>query len=531
MLPPPLAPPPLPPSRGSAPGRGRRTGPRRSRWASPPGSSCSALAPGGPRWLASALRLREPARPRTPASFPDGGRVRRGVPLARVHRLLPAGRARCSRGRGVLATRPGDVPRRAPWTRARAFGELPRARPSLHAPDHLSGIFPPGVRPASGAGVPRRRSDARRPACSRQHSSWPRGCWRARWRRRRESRRTQRGDRSHRRRPVDPVCGAALSHRRALPYGAAAVAVAMALAAAMRAGAPAMRASSAWRARRRVPRGDAADVGHHDGRGRRSARVGARARGRAVSVVGLRAALPGLLLLMAANHAAVGRVFASPVAAYRAAFEAHAYPSAPRRGRDGHAPPPPRAPSRRRQLRALALLALVAVSARRCGGPRLGAIVVAGQSVLAAPFDTPPASRRGPGTLLVAVIPIEHALIAVGLARLFPRRLAACRSDASPMRCLPGFAVHASNDHERLASSDIGRPRFEPDVAREANVTHGLLFFDDDQGFELAFDPGVPPATASRPCACATTTTTGSSTTRSDTRRSTGTSTTAAPRR
>ncbi|HEY6460719.1 MAG TPA: hypothetical protein VIY73_11230, partial [Polyangiaceae bacterium] len=45
---------------------------------------------------------------------------------------------------------------------------------------------------------------------------------------------------------------------------------------------------------------------------------------------------------------------------------------------------------------------------------------------------------------------------------------------------------------ERLASGDLGRPRYEPDLAREANVSHGLLFFDDDQGFELAYDPGVP---------------------------------------
>jgi hypothetical protein len=57
---------------------------------------------------------------------------------------------------------------------------------------------------------------------------------------------------------------------------------------------------------------------------------------------------------------------------------------------------------------------------------------------------------------------------------------------------LAGFAVHASNDHEALAASDLGRPRYEPDVAREANVSHGLLFFEDDEGFKLAFDPGVP---------------------------------------
>jgi hypothetical protein len=42
-----------------------------------------------------------------------------------------------------------------------------------------------------------------------------------------------------------------------------------------------------------------------------------------------------------------------------------------------------------------------------------------------------------------------------------------------------------------LATSDLGRPRFEPDVVRDANVTNGLLFFDDDSGYQLAHDPGV----------------------------------------
>jgi hypothetical protein len=51
--------------------------------------------------------------------------------------------------------------------------------------------------------------------------------------------------------------------------------------------------------------------------------------------------------------------------------------------------------------------------------------------------------------------------------------------------------VHTSHDHEALARSGIGRPRFEPDEAREANVAHGLLFFEDDDGYALAHDPGL----------------------------------------
>ena len=56
---------------------------------------------------------------------------------------------------------------------------------------------------------------------------------------------------------------------------------------------------------------------------------------------------------------------------------------------------------------------------------------------------------------------------------------------------LAGFAVHTSHAQIAAAASGPGHPRFEPDVAREANATVGLLFFDDDEGYELASDPGV----------------------------------------
>jgi hypothetical protein len=54
-----------------------------------------------------------------------------------------------------------------------------------------------------------------------------------------------------------------------------------------------------------------------------------------------------------------------------------------------------------------------------------------------------------------------------------------------------GFAIHGSHEHVALARGEVGRPRFEPDALREANVTSGLLFFDDDAGYELASEPGV----------------------------------------
>jgi hypothetical protein len=198
------------------------------------------------------------------------------------------------------------------------------------------------------------------------------------------------------------------------------------------------------------------------------------------------AALPGLLLLLAAHRAAVGLSLASPAATYATAFEAHV-PLHARAALLGAA----------QRLRAhlldvanlepLALLALVPV-VRRVRGAALLALVIAGQLVLAAPFDPATVSVGAGARLLIPVIPAEHALIALALARLFPLALGRA-SVATFALALAGFAVHASYDHERLSGGDLGRPHYEPDVAREAGITTGLLFFDDDQGFELAYDP------------------------------------------
>jgi hypothetical protein len=202
------------------------------------------------------------------------------------------------------------------------------------------------------------------------------------------------------------------------------------------------------------------------------------------------AALPGVLLLLAANRAATGHVLASPAAAYAAAAGAVSRPVAA-----------PLALSALRcarehlvdiaNLEPLALLALVpVVGSGRLRGAVLTALVVAGQIAARAlvRFD---AAHAGAGAgLLVGVVPLEHVLIAVGVARLSPRAFAPA-SVATLALALAGFAVHASHAHEARAASDLGRPRFEPDVPREANITHGLLFFDDDTGYELAHDPGV----------------------------------------
>ncbi|MDP9002864.1 MAG: hypothetical protein M3O46_22470, partial [Myxococcota bacterium] len=115
-------------------------------------------------------------------------------------------------------------------------------------------------------------------------------------------------------------------------------------------------------------------------------------------------------------------------------------------------------------------------------------LVVAGH--FAAHMLRPGNGAPAGASAFVAVVPLEHVLMALGIARLFPRALT-CGAVGALALALAGFAVHASHAHQALAASDLGRPHFEPDVLREANVSHGLLFFDDDSGYELAHDPGV----------------------------------------
>jgi len=213
------------------------------------------------------------------------------------------------------------------------------------------------------------------------------------------------------------------------------------------------------------------------------------ARDRRAVVWTLLAALPFVLLLLAANRAAVGRALASPLARYFAIF------GAPAPGPHG------RAASLLLQLRAhladidnlepLALLSVVPLVGREAArSARLVGLVVLGQLVVAGLTG---AGETGAQRSLVCIIPLEHALLAVALARVFPGQLALTRAAVGALALsVLGFSVHTARDHQRVASEDLGRPHYEPDVARDANVTNGLLYFDDDQGFELAYDPQVP---------------------------------------
>jgi hypothetical protein len=197
------------------------------------------------------------------------------------------------------------------------------------------------------------------------------------------------------------------------------------------------------------------------------------------------ASAPGAALLLAANHAATGHAFASPAAAYLVGVEPRGMPLGAKARALATV-------GRLRQHLAavanfepLALLMVVPVAGKaRSRTATLFALLIA--ALAATVFLVAPLG--GPG--LGVVVPIEQALVALALVRLFPNS-AARAATAGLALAAAGFAVHTSHDHEGIAAGDQGRPSYEPDVAREANVSHGLLFFDNDRGYEIASDPGV----------------------------------------
>jgi hypothetical protein len=231
------------------------------------------------------------------------------------------------------------------------------------------------------------------------------------------------------------------------------------------------------------------------------AALGADKPGRAIGW-GLVASLPGIALLLAANRVAVGHAFVSPLARWTAWFGAQA-PMTPKAA----------ALALAHRVRAnlldvanfepLALIPLLLLRSglrRRAGEATLfAAAIVLLQVIVLGPSSGEAVAPGAGASALANVLPVEHALIALALVLAFPHDADLARRSSATARvatatfalALVGFAVHASHDHERLAASGIGRPHYEPDIAREGGAVHGLLFIDDDEGFELAHDPGV----------------------------------------
>ncbi|MEA2750315.1 MAG: hypothetical protein QOI41_4458 [Myxococcales bacterium] len=230
------------------------------------------------------------------------------------------------------------------------------------------------------------------------------------------------------------------------------------------------------------------------------------------------ATLPGILVLVLAQHAATGAWFASSQRVYYATsdgppgcfgagasagclYEHGEFVAA--RLANGFGIVAAAGTTLRRlrmhlldvaNLEPLALLVLVPLARVRGAAKRspavLAAFAVIVLHVLAyAPFYFDGNYPGGGARLFADLLPIEHALVAIAVARLVsaPRYLRA--AFALLAFALAGFAVHASFDHVKLADRDGGRPMFEPDLLARSNIATGLVFVDTDHGFALGFDP------------------------------------------
>jgi hypothetical protein len=144
----------------------------------------------------------------------------------------------------------------------------------------------------------------------------------------------------------------------------------------------------------------------------------------------------------------------------------------------------------------LALLVVVPAFIRARSRATIGLVAVLGQIVVYAPFYFDGSYPGGGARLYADVLPVEHALVAIAVAQLWPHIPFARRALALLSLVCFGFAVHAVHEHIALAARDGGRPAYEPDAGRDAQITHGLVFFDTDAGFNLAYDPKAEPAHA-----------------------------------
>jgi hypothetical protein len=61
----------------------------------------------------------------------------------------------------------------------------------------------------------------------------------------------------------------------------------------------------------------------------------------------------------------------------------------------------------------------------------------------------------------------------------------------APAVALAGFGLYSRHGHEQLRDREGGRPMFEPAVAQRAGVERGLVFVDSDHGFNLGHDPSA----------------------------------------
>jgi hypothetical protein len=133
----------------------------------------------------------------------------------------------------------------------------------------------------------------------------------------------------------------------------------------------------------------------------------------------------------------------------------------------------------------LAVVPFCFTAARRSPALRVMWTLVGLQVLAYLPFYFDGDYPGGGARFYADILPIEHAAIAISLAAF------ADRSTVFIGFVAIAFGVHGAFDHLALADRDGGRPMFEPERLTDAHVDNGLLFIDTDHGFALAHDPSV----------------------------------------
>lgn len=137
----------------------------------------------------------------------------------------------------------------------------------------------------------------------------------------------------------------------------------------------------------------------------------------------------------------------------------------------------------------LALLVLPAVLRAGRAAPIVGLVVLLHMAAYV-PFYFDGNYPGGGARLFADILPLEHALVAVGLARAawatFEQRALSVLGASLVL-----FGVHAVHGHLALRARDGGRPMFDADDLARAGVQKGLVFVDTDHGFALGHEPGA----------------------------------------
>lgn len=124
---------------------------------------------------------------------------------------------------------------------------------------------------------------------------------------------------------------------------------------------------------------------------------------------------------------------------------------------------------------------------------RAGLLICILHMLAYAPFYFDGNYAGGGGRMFIDILPIEHALLPIALLSVTRREKSIATGSVlvsiAIAVSLLGFGVHGAFAHNELKNRDGGQPMFDPEVVRKFDVNYGILFFDTDHGWNLAFDP------------------------------------------